>query len=42
MRSKRAFTTERLAQRETTEWFGLELIESISGLGGLSYVPLNQ
>jgi 2'-5' RNA ligase len=41
-RNARAFTTERLAQRETTEWSGFELIESISGPGGVSYAPLKQ
>lgn len=41
-RNARAFTTERLAQRETTEWSRFELVESISGPGGVSYVPLKQ
>ena len=41
-RSVRAFTTERLAQRATTEWSGFELIESVSSPGGVSYVPLKQ
>lgn len=41
-RTARAFTTERLAQRATTEWSEFELIESVSGPGGVSYVPLKQ
>ena len=41
-RNARAFTTERLAQRTTTEWSGFELIESVSGPDGVSYVPLKQ
>jgi 2'-5' RNA ligase len=41
-RNARAFTTERLAQRTTTEWSGFELIESVSGPGGATYVPLKQ
>jgi len=41
-RNARAFTTERLAQRTTTEWSGFELIESIPGPGGATYVPLKQ
>jgi 2'-5' RNA ligase len=41
-RNARAFTTERLAQRATTEWSGFELMESVSGPGGVSYVPLKQ
>lgn len=41
-RDARAFTTERLSQRSTTEWSGFELIESISAPGGASYVPLKQ
>ncbi len=39
-RNARAFTTERLAQRVTTEWSGFELMESVSAPGGVSYVPL--
>ena len=42
MRNARALTTERLAQRITTEWSGFELVESISGPGGVSYVPMKQ
>ncbi len=42
VRNARAFPTERLAQRATTEWSGFELMESQSGPGGVSYVPLNQ
>jgi 2'-5' RNA ligase len=41
-RNARAFTTERLAQRATTEWSGFELMESVSGPGGVTYVPLKQ
>ena len=41
-RNARAFTTERLAQRATTEWSEFELMESISGPGGATYVPLKQ
>jgi 2'-5' RNA ligase len=41
-RNARAFTTERLAQRTTTEWSDFELIESVSGPGGATYVPLKQ
>jgi len=41
-RSTRAFTTERLTQRAMTEWSGFELMESVSGPGGVSYVPLKQ
>jgi len=42
VRNARAFTTERLAQRATTEWSGFELMESQSGPGGVRYVPLKQ
>jgi len=42
VRNARAFTTERLAQRATTEWSGFELMESVSGPGGVTYVPLKQ
>ncbi len=38
----RAFTTERLSQRATTEWSSFELIESVSRPGGSSYTPLKQ
>jgi 2'-5' RNA ligase len=41
-RNARAFTTERLAQRATTEWSEFELMESVSGPGGVTYVPLKQ
>ena len=41
-RSARAFTTERLTQRVTTEWSSFELVESVSGPGGVSYSPLKQ
>ena len=41
-RNARAFTTLRLSQRETTEWSEFELIESVSGPGGVSYTPLKQ
>ena len=41
-RNARAFTTERLAQRVTTQWSGFELMESVSGAGGVAYVPLKQ
>ena len=42
VRNARAFTTERLTQRVTTEWAGFELVESVSGPGGVSYAPLKQ
>jgi 2'-5' RNA ligase len=42
VRRARAFTTERLAQRTSTEWSNFELMESVSGPGGVSYVPLKQ
>lgn len=42
VRRARAFTTERLAQRTSTEWSSFELVESVSGPGGVSYVPLKQ
>jgi len=38
----RAFTTERLAQRATSEWSSMELIESISRAGSITYMPLKQ
>jgi 2'-5' RNA ligase len=41
-RNARAFTTERLAQRSITEWSSFELVESVSGPGGVHYVPLKQ
>lgn len=42
VRNARTFTTERLAQRATTEWSGFELMESVSAPGGVSYYPLKQ
>ena len=42
VRNARSFTTERLSQRATTEWSGFELMESRSGPGGVSYIPLKQ
>ncbi len=42
VRNARAFTTERLTQRVVTEWSNFELMESVSGSGGVSYVPLKQ
>lgn len=42
VRNARAFVTERLAQRAISEWSGFELMESQSGPGGVSYVPLKQ
>ncbi len=42
VRNARQFATERLAQRETTEWSGFELVESLSAPGGARYVPLKQ
>ncbi len=42
VRNARTFTTERLTQRATTEWSGFELMESRSGPGGVSYIPLKQ
>jgi 2'-5' RNA ligase len=42
VRRARAFATERLAQRTSTEWSSFELMESVSGPGGVSYVPLKQ
>ena len=41
-RNARAFTTERIAQRTIIDWSGFELVESVSGPGGVSYVPLKQ
>lgn len=38
----RSFTTERLAQRASTEWSSFELVESVSGPGGVTYRPLKQ
>ena len=42
VRNARQFTTERLTQRVPTEWSGFELMESISGPGGSTYVPVKQ
>lgn len=42
VRNARAFTTERLAQRAVTEWSRFELMESVSGPQGVSYLPLKQ
>jgi len=42
VRNARTFATERLTQRATTEWSSFELIESVSGPGGVSYRPLKQ
>ena len=42
VRQARAFATERLAQRTSTEWSSFELMESVSGPDGVSYVPLKQ
>lgn len=42
VRGARAFATERLAQRLSTEWSSFELMESVSGPRGVSYVPLKQ
>ena len=41
-RNARSFTTERLTQRASTEWSGFELMESVSGPGGVTYIPLKQ
>lgn len=42
VRNARQFATERLAQRAVTEWSGFELMESLSGPGGVRYEPLKQ
>ena len=42
VRNARAFQTERLAQRTMIEWSSFELMESVSGPGGVTYVPLKQ
>ena len=42
VRNARAFPTERLTQRVTTEWSSFELVESVSVPGGVHYVPLKQ
>lgn len=41
-RNARTFSTERLAQRATTEWSSFELMESVSVPGGTTYRPLKQ
>jgi len=41
-RDARAFTTERLTQRATTEWSSFEIMESTSGPAGKAYFPLKQ
>ena len=41
-RNARSFATERLTQRATTEWSSFQLMESVSGPGGVSYNPLKQ
>jgi 2'-5' RNA ligase len=41
-RNARTFATERLAQRETIEWSGFELVESVPAPGGVTYRPLKQ
>lgn len=42
VRNARTFTTERLTNRAMTTWSGFELVESVSGPGGVSYVPVKQ
>lgn len=42
VRGARPFSTERLAHRATTQWSRFELIESVAGPGGISYLPLKQ
>jgi len=42
VRNARTFATERLVRRATVEWSSFELIESTSGPGGATYVPLKQ
>lgn len=42
VRNARAFTTERLAQRLTTEWSGFDLVETVSEHGQSYYRPVNQ
>lgn len=41
-RAARPFQTERLTQRATSDWSEFELMESIPGPGGPSYLPLKQ
>ncbi len=42
VRNARTFTTERLAQRLTTEWSGFELVETVSEHGRSFYRPVKQ
>jgi len=42
VRNARAFETVRLSQRAVTEWSGFELVESVPGASGVTYVPLKQ
>lgn len=42
VRNARAFPTERLTQRASTEWSSVELVESLPGSGEVSYRPLKQ
>ena len=42
VRNARSFVTERLTQRVQTKWSSFELMESVSGPGGVSYIPLKQ
>ena len=40
VRNARPFETQRLAQSAMIEWSDLELVESVSGQGGVTYRPL--
>ena len=40
VRSARTFETQRLAQSAVTEWSSFELVESVSGVGGVTYRPI--
>ena len=42
VRNARSFSTERLTQRVQTDWSRFELMESVSGPGGMTYSPLKQ
>jgi len=42
VRNARTFTTERLAQRISTEWSSFELVETVSQPSGAFYRPLKQ
>lgn len=42
VRKARNFETQRLAQAAMVEWTDFELVESVSGPGGPTYVPLKQ